>query len=80
MDLLLNHIICRFGVPVKIVSDNAMCFRSKHLMVMCDEYGINLTYSSNYNPQGNGKDESSNKNLLKIVRRTLEMNKKKWEE
>ncbi|KAH9296160.1 hypothetical protein KI387_039748, partial [Taxus chinensis] len=80
MDFLLNHIICRFGVPVKIVSDNAMCFRAKPLMAMCNEYGINLTYSSNYNPQGNGQAESSNKNLLKIIRRTLEINKKKWGE
>lgn len=80
MDFLLNHIICRFGVIFKIVSNNVMCFRAKPLMEMCNEYGINLTYSSNYNPQGNGQAESSNKKFLKIIIRTLEINKKKWGE
>lgn len=47
---------------------------------MCEEYGTNLTYASNYNPQGNRQAESINKNLLKIIRRTLELNKRKWGE
>lgn len=45
MEFLFNQIICRFGVPINIVADNAMCFRAKPLMEMCNEYGINLTYS-----------------------------------
>ncbi|KAH9314588.1 hypothetical protein KI387_023215, partial [Taxus chinensis] len=69
-----------FGVPVKIIVDNAMSFRARPLVAMCKGYGINLTYASNYNPQGNGQAESSNKNLLKIIRRTLELNKRKWGE
>lgn len=80
MDLLLNHIICIFGVPIKIVANNVMCFRAKPLMAMCKEYGTNLTYDLNYKPQGNGQDDSSNKNFLKIIRRTLELNKRKWGE
>lgn len=42
--------VCRFGVPVKIIADNAMRFRAKPFVAMCKEYGINLTYASNYNP------------------------------
>ena len=80
MDFLLKNIICRFGVPVKIVADNAMCFRAKPLMEMYKECGTNLNYASNYNPQGNGQVESNNMNLLKIIRRTLELNKRKWGE
>lgn len=80
IDFLLNHIICRFGLPIKIVANNAMCFRAKPLMAILKEYGTNLTYASNYKPQGNGQDESRNKNLLKIITRTLELNKRKWGE
>lgn len=80
MDFILNHIIYRFGVPTKIVADNVMNFQAKLVVVMCHEYGINLAYASNYNPQGNGQEKSSNKNLLKIIRRTLEVNKWKWGE
>lgn len=60
MDLTLNHIICRFGVPSKIVVENAMIFKDKPLVAMCQEYGINQTYASNYNPRGHGQVESRN--------------------
>lgn len=80
MEFMLNQIIWRFGVPAKFIADNAMSFRAKYFVEMCKDYGLNLTYASDYNSQGNGQDKSNNKNLLKINRRTLEMNKKKWGE
>ena len=40
--------------------------------------GFKLKYSANYYPQGNGLAESTNKNLLKIIKRTIEQNHKNW--
>ncbi|KAH9303485.1 hypothetical protein KI387_043847, partial [Taxus chinensis] len=40
--------------------------------------GIYLSTSSNYYPQGNGQAESMNKNLLRIIRRTLDENQRTW--
>src|SRR5271156_5594686 len=37
-----------------------------------------MSYSSPYHPQANGQAESSNKSLLKILKRTLEQNKRQW--
>jgi transposase InsO family protein len=78
-NFILNNIIVRFGCPERIVSDNAMCFRSKEYRNFCDKYGITRSTSSPYHPQGNGQAESSNKSLLKILKRILDENKKAWD-
>lgn len=56
-----------------------MCFRSKEFVNFYESYGISLSYSSPYHPQGNGQAESSNKNLLKIIKRMLGENKRAWD-
>ena len=40
--------------------------------------GFKLKYSANYYPQGNGLAESTNKNLIKIIKRTIDQNQKNW--
>jgi transposase InsO family protein len=75
-NFLLNNIISRFGCPQKIVTENSMCFRSNEFIKFCDKYGITRSSSSPYHPQGNGKVESTNKSLLKVIKRTLDDNKK----
>ncbi|XP_059064744.1 uncharacterized protein LOC131856823 [Cryptomeria japonica] len=72
---LLENILIRFGVPHKIVVDNGMYFISKEFANFCESYGITLSHLSPYHHQGNGQPESSNKNLLKIIKRILGNNK-----
>jgi hypothetical protein len=38
-----------------------------------------LSHSSNYYPQGNGLAESSNKNLITILKKTVGDNKRSWD-
>eukprot|EP00253_Pinus_taeda_P019664 PITA_19664 len=38
--------------------------------------GFKLKYSANYYPQGNGLAKSTNKNLIKIIKQTIEQNHK----
>ena len=40
------------------------------------EKGIKFKYSVSYYPQGNGLAESTNKNLIKIIKRTVSENHK----
>jgi hypothetical protein len=54
MKFLEEKIITRFGVPAKITTDNAKAFSSMALNEFCFKYGIVLSHSSNYYPQGNG--------------------------
>ncbi|XP_059078205.1 uncharacterized protein LOC131043644 [Cryptomeria japonica] len=42
----------------------------------CFDYGITLSHSSDYYPQGNGQAESSNKNLVTIIRKLVD--EKRW--
>ena len=42
------------------------------------EKGIRIIYSANYHPHGNGLAESTNKNLLKILKRTISVHHRNW--
>jgi transposase InsO family protein len=79
MDLLEDKIITRFGVPTKIAIDNAKAFSSTELSSFCFKYGIVLSHSSNYYPQGNGLVESNNKNLMNILKKIVGDNKRSWD-
>jgi transposase InsO family protein len=79
MDFLEDKIITRFGVPAKITTDNAKAFSSTELSSFCFKYGIMLSHSSNYYPQGNGLVESNNKNLMNILKKTVGDNKRSWD-
>jgi hypothetical protein len=74
----LEDLITRFGCPSKIVTDNAAAFGSEPLAKFCEQFGIKLIHSTPYYPQGNGLAESSNKSLIRIIKRLLEDNKRAW--
>ena len=46
---------------------------------ICLKYGIVLSHASDYYPQGNGQAESSNKNLMTIVKKIVGDNKRSWD-
>jgi len=79
MKFLTENIFSRFGCPHKLITDNAAAFRVKELVQMCDSMGIKLVHSTSYYPQGNGLAESSNKSLIRIIKKLLEDNKKNWD-
>jgi hypothetical protein len=79
MNFLEERIITRFGVPSKITTGNAKAFISLVLLEFCFIYGIVLSHSSNYYPQGNGLEESSNKNLMNIIKKVVGENKRYWD-
>lgn len=52
IDFLEDKLIARFGVPSKITTDNAEAFSSAGISSFYFKYGIILSHSSNYYPQG----------------------------
>eukprot|EP00253_Pinus_taeda_P016414 PITA_16414 len=78
ISFLDNNILSRFGFPNKLVTDNATTFKSKRMIEFCNKYKIILGHSTAYHPQGNGLAESSNKSLVNIIKKLLEINKKSW--
>jgi hypothetical protein len=75
---LNSNIITHFGIPDCLVFDNASYFSSLEMSKFALEKGIKLKYSSSYYPHGNGLAESTNKNLIKIIKRTVVENHKNW--
>ncbi|KAG5565622.1 hypothetical protein RHGRI_001511 [Rhododendron griersonianum] len=49
-----ENIICRFGIPQMILSDNGTPFINHHVGGLLDEYSIDHRTSSAYYLQGNG--------------------------
>ena len=57
-----KNLICRYGVPHHIVTDNGVQFQAETTELL-QRYGIEHHKSSPYRPQGNGAVEASNKNV-----------------
>jgi ribonuclease HI len=79
INFLQENIFARFGCPKRLVTDNAAAFKDKHLVKLCEELGIQLVHSTAYYPQGNGLAESSNKSLVRIIKKLLEQNARGWD-
>jgi putative transposase len=54
-DLMLS--IRRFGIPLRLYTDNGAAFRSRHLGLVAAKLGIALPHTPAYRPQGRGKIE-----------------------
>ncbi|KAG7585621.1 Retrotransposon gag domain [Arabidopsis thaliana x Arabidopsis arenosa] len=75
---LWKHIICRYGVPYEIVTDNGPQFISNDFEDFCSAWGIKLSYSTPRYPQGNGQAEASNKTILSNLKKRLSARKGGW--
>ena len=73
-----KSIVCRFGVPRVLVSDNGRQFDNTPFRDFCEQLGINNHYSSPSHPQANGQVEVANQSLLKIIKTRLEGAKGVW--
>ena len=73
-------IICRFGIPRVLVSDNGKQFDDDSFRDFCSQLGIKNHYFSPTHPQANGKIEVTNRFLLKIIKTRLEGAKGIWPE
>ena len=74
----LEVIMTRYGVPFTVISNNTMDFLGLKLSQWAIKNGVYLENSSNYYPQGKKLAESSNKNLIRIIKCTMETNKRTW--
>ena len=75
-----KNIVCRFGVPRRLVSDNSTQFVSQQLGKLCAELGIKHVFASVEHPQTNEQVESVNRILLRGLKTRLEKAKGVWAE
>ena len=73
-------IICRFGIPRALVSDNGKQFDNAKFRDFCAELGIKNYYSSPVHPQSNGQAEVTIRTLKDALKTKLEDLKGNWVE
>ncbi|XP_059629646.1 uncharacterized protein LOC132272531 [Cornus florida] len=73
-----ENIICQFGIPAIILSDNGTPFVNYRVAQLLQQYNITQRRSSTYYPKGNGQAEATNKSLLKIISHTVAEHKSNW--
>ena len=62
-----REIICRYGLPRKIITDNGTNLNNKMMGEMCEEFKIQHHNSTPYRPKMNGAVEAANKNIKNII-------------
>ena len=75
-----KNIVCRFGIPRTIISDNDHQFDSRAFRSFCSNLGIKNKYSSPGHPQANGQTEVTNRSLLRLIKSRLVGVKGAWPE
>jgi len=75
-----KNIVCRFGVPKRLVSENGTQFASQQLGKLCTEMGVKQVFALVEHNQTNGQVELVNRVLLKGVKRRLDKAKGTWAE
>ena len=73
-------VICRFGIPRALVSDNGKQFNNTKFKDFCAELGIKNYYSSLAHPQSNGQAEVTIRTLKAALKTKLEDLKGSWVE
>ena len=73
-------IICRFGIPRALVSNNEKQFYNAKFRDFCAKLGIKNYYSSPAHPQSNGQAEVTIRTLKAALKTKLEDLKGKWVE
>ncbi|MCQ7416301.1 reverse transcriptase domain-containing protein [Salmonella enterica] len=74
-----KEIICRYGLPETIVSDNARNLNNKLMTELCEQFKIKHVNSTPYRPKMNGAVEAANKNIKRIVQK-MTVTYKDWHE
>ena len=72
--VLVDEIVCRYGVPEVIHSDQGSVFQ--HLCLLL---GMERTRTTAYHPQGNGQVERFNRTLEAMLAKVVQANQRDWD-
>ena len=75
---LQRNILSRFGTPRTIISDGGSHFPNKVFEKLMNRYGVKHIISLAYHPQTNGQAEISNREIKKILEKTVSSSRKDW--
>ncbi|GKC42424.1 reverse transcriptase domain-containing protein [Tanacetum coccineum] len=73
-----DNIVCRFGLPGEIISDNGKQFRDNPFKDWCEKLCIRQCFASVKHPQTNGLVERANRSLGEGIKARLDERSKDW--
>ncbi|CAL8990767.1 unnamed protein product [Prunus brigantina] len=73
-----QNIVCRFGIPNIIVTDNGRQFDNAKFKQFCSNLKIKLCFASPAHPQSNGQVEAVNKIIKRTLKTKLDKAKGCW--
>nr|XP_033516863.1 uncharacterized protein K02A2.6-like [Nicotiana tomentosiformis] len=79
VDFVHSNIICHFGIPKTIITDNAANLNSHLMRELCEQFKIMHRNSTPYRPKANGAVEAENKNIKKILKKMIQSSRQ-WHE
>ncbi|CAH9133280.1 unnamed protein product [Cuscuta epithymum] len=77
---VMKHILCRFGVPQQIITDNGRQFGASGFNEFCESWGIKHSNASVAYPQANGQVENANRTIMDGLKKKLETAGGEWAE
>ena len=69
IEFITKHIIHRFDIPQTLATDQDSSFISKEVREFSESYKIKILNSSLHYARANGQAESSNKILIKLIKK-----------
>ena len=78
LGFLQRNILSRFGTPRTIISDGVSHFTNKVFEKLMSRYGIKHIMSLAYHPQTNEQAKISNREIKKILEKTVSSSRKDW--
>ncbi|KAA0043212.1 Retrovirus-related Pol polyprotein from transposon 412 family [Cucumis melo var. makuwa] len=79
LKFIKKELICRYGLPKGIITDNAKNLNNKMMDKLCEHFKINHRNSTPYRSKMNGTVEAANKNIKRIIGK-MTITYKDWHE
>ncbi|KAL0427764.1 UNVERIFIED_CONTAM: Retrovirus-related Pol polyprotein from transposon opus [Sesamum latifolium] len=80
MKFIWKNIVCHFGIPKELISDNGRQFQGRRIQEWCQDLHIRQRFTTVAHPQANGQVEVTNRILVQGIKRILERVGENWAE
>ena len=78
IDFIVHDIVCKYGAPRRLLTDNATTFTSHSMQSVLDYFNTEHSFTAPYRPQVNGLVERTNRTLLDSISLYCSANQTNW--